>query len=155
MCSCLVSRWRGFCPRARRPQNFILITEFSGNAKTMTPLCEPPLSGGAAGRRPQNYPLLQIWHCRLKAIAYTDMLAVVHYLILPSCSNLFTSLLSVLGSGYTSEEKLITNSLPFKLSKFSYGSSIYTQLQGTDDITGHLNPQKIGFFSIVTTNILP
>ena len=38
----------GFCHRARRRQYIILITEPSGNAKTMTPLRENPACGGAA-----------------------------------------------------------------------------------------------------------
>ena len=33
-----------FCPRARRPQSYILITKFSGKAKTMTPWREGPAS---------------------------------------------------------------------------------------------------------------
>jgi hypothetical protein len=78
-----------------------------------------------------------------------------NYFNLPSCFNLFKILISIRGSEYIPEEKLKTTSLSCRLSNASNGSSMYTQLHGTDEITGHLNPQNVGILSTVTTNIRP
>jgi len=59
-----------------------LITEFSGNAKTMTPLRETPdgtVRGQPGQLSLQNIVSILIGRAGRKAMTYTDLLAVVNF----------------------------------------------------------------------------